>query len=56
MDWEDATLNYRARLVAVYEQRFYRLLMGDKEGWQAALLKLQEARDEYLKALQEWGR
>jgi hypothetical protein len=56
VDWTDATLNYRARLVAVYETRFYRLLMGDKEGWQEALGKLQEAKDEYLKALREAGR
>lgn len=52
MDWDDAVLNYHARLVAVWEARFYRLLLADKPGWEAALYELQAARDNYLKALQ----
>lgn len=56
MTWDDAVLNYHARLVAVREARFYRLLMRDLPGWQEALAAYHAAQDAYLAALQEFGR
>jgi len=53
MTWDDARLTYWQRLVHVRRERFYRLIMRDLPGWQAALVLYHEAEDRYLTFLRE---